>query len=226
MAQNNYTNSNSNSSDNDETTQKIIVHIETNQINGETKVAGAVIKLCTQHSWRHWTWRVNLQLFPLFQAMLSFVTIISDCVFEAVYINKQNLPNIDGQLIINILDDLLKILIEEEKNAFILPPTFPVQTYTYALTANMQNNAVFPQGSNSPISLPLDMIKDDFVGIKDYLEDRQLNAAFHEQVSELCDSCNAVRTMCNIYFNFVYLIWQRTNLNGHFDQGDNELARL
>jgi hypothetical protein len=203
----------------------IFVDFETSQDHDDTVVIGAVIKLCSLNLHRHWAWRVNIvESLVFIRMLLSVVSLIPEALFTAICINKRNEPNIDGRLIIDMISELLEML---NNLAFIVPPPpLPTQIHVIPLTPQAANGAEFPEdGSHSPVTMQLQLMISDLVEIKEHLEDRTLNDEFMTQTYMFLGVCGNVRTMCEIYLYFVYLVWQRTNLNGDFNHAEVEIAR-
>jgi hypothetical protein len=98
--------------DKNEYTTTIVVDQETTQINNEDVAVGACIKLCSQHSMRHWNWRVNLESRQLIQSLLVVMSVIPNALFEAICIQKCNLPGIDGKVPLEIIEELVCKLLQ------------------------------------------------------------------------------------------------------------------
>ena len=127
--------------DKNEDTTTIVVDLETTQINNEDVVVGACIKLCSQHSMRYWNWRVNLESRQLIQSLLVVMSVIPNALFEAICIQKCNLPGIDGKLPLEIIEELVKLL--QEMVVPVQPSPLPTLTHTFSFTPDDVVGAVF-----------------------------------------------------------------------------------
>jgi hypothetical protein len=109
----------------------------------------------------------------------------------------------------------------------VQPSPLPTLTHTFSFTPDDVVGAVFPvQGFNYPIAHPLEIMLDDILELKAYLvEDDDLHENFLPQARLLLPMCNDMSAMCNIYLQFVSLVWQRANSNGNFNPAEYELAR-
>ena len=173
---------------------------------------------------RHWNWRVNLESRQLIQSLLVVMSVIPNALFEAICIQKCNLPGIDGKVPLKIIEELVKLL--QEMVVPVQPSPLPTLTHTFSFAPDDVVGAVFlVQGFNYPIAHPLEIMLDDIMELKAYLvEDDDLHEDFMPQAQLLLPMCDDMRTMCDIYLHFVSLVWQRTNSNGNFNPAENELA--
>jgi|FrelakmetLWP11LW_1041352.scaffolds.fasta_scaffold09143_1 hypothetical protein len=204
-------------------TRTICVDFETTQVNGESRVVGASVKLCSLDLHRHWTWKVNLESEQLIQLLLEVISSLPSALFLAIYVKKFNVPETDGNLLVETFEELVSLLREMAVPVPLLLP--PTQTHAFSLSP-LAVGAVFPDdGDNHPITHPIALMLDDLAELKDYLEDEDSDKNFIHQARLLLPMCNDMRTMCNIYLHFVSLVWQRTNANGYFDMAANEIAR-
>jgi len=204
-------------------TRTILVNLETAQINNEDVVVGACIKLCSQNLLRHWNWRINLESEQLVKLLIEVVFLIPNALFDAICMNKCNSPGINGELVLEIVEELVKLL--QDMVVPVLPSPLPTQTHSFCLNPN-NVRTVFPdQGDNFPITHPLQLMLDDILELKEYLEEEDINNNLMPHAHLLLPMCNDIRTMCNIYSHFVSLVWKRTNSNGNFNHTQNELAR-
>jgi hypothetical protein len=90
---------------------------------------------------RHWNWRVNLESRQLIQSLLVVMSVIPNALFEAICIQKCNIPGIDGKLPLEIIEELVKLL--QEMVVPVQPSPLPTLTHTFSFTPDDVVGAVF-----------------------------------------------------------------------------------